>query len=136
MQYIKHYYVNDVTSEYMTTTNDAPAKRHPVKEIPGLGVKFWSHDPDGIDVCISEIESDAITITDQEINGKFAVKVIAETQYNSLITLQKEIDTITTELYPDRYTGGGAVEEETLDAALVTDLKNKQQELKDLINSF
>ena len=83
MQYIKHYYVNDVTGEYMTTTNDAPAKRHPVKEIPGLGVKFWSHDPDGIDVCVSEVEADQITITDQEVDGKFAVKTITEEQYNN-----------------------------------------------------
>ena len=89
MQYIKHYYVNDVTGEYMTTTNDAPAKRHPVKEIPGLGVKFWSHDPDGIDVCVSEVEADQITVTDQEVDGKFAVKTITEEQYNSLILLQK-----------------------------------------------
>lgn len=135
MQYIKHYYVNDVTGEYMTTTNDAPAKRHPTKEIPGLGVKFWSHDPDGIDVCVSEVEADQITITDQEVDDKFAVKVITEDQYNLLILLQKEINTIVTELYPEGFQGG-ATESESLDAELVTNLETKQQELKDLINSF
>lgn len=135
MQYIKHYYVNDVTGEYMTTTNDAPAKRHPTKEIPGLGVKFWSHDPDGIDVCVSEVEADQITIPDQEVDGKFAVKVITKDQYNSLILLQKEINTIITELYPEGFQGG-VTESESLDAELVTNLETKQQELKDLINSF
>lgn len=135
MQYIKHYYVNDVTSEYMTTTNDAPAKRHPIKEIPGLNVKFWSHDPDGIDVCVSEVEADQITITDQEVDDKFAVKVITEDQYNSLISLQKEIDTIAIELYPEG-SRGGAIDPESLDAELVTNLETKQKELKDLINSF
>lgn len=135
MQYIKHYYVNDVTGEYMTTTNDAPAKRHPIKEIPGLNVKFWSHDPDGIDVCVSEVEADQITITDQEVDGKFAVKAIKDTQYNSLIALQKEINTIATELYPEGL-HSGTTESESLDAELVTNLEIKQQELKDLINSF
>lgn len=133
MQYIKHYYINDVTGEYMTTTNDAPAKRHPVKEIPGLAVKFWSHDPDGIDVCISEVEADQITITDQEVDSKFAVKTITKDQYYSLITLQKEIDDLSIEL---RDANGLVTNSEDIDPKVLADMEAKQKELKDLINSF
>ena len=133
MQYIKHYYVNDVTGDYLTTTNDAPAKRHPVKEIPGLGVKVWSHDPDGIDVCISEV-ADEITLTDIEVDGKYAVKVLTGDQYNSVINLQQEIETLATEIYPDRLNPSEISTE--VDSKKVKTLEIKLQEYKDLINSF
>jgi hypothetical protein len=133
MQYIKHYYVNDVTGDYLTTTNDAPAKRHPVKEIPGLGVKVWSHDPDGIDVCISEV-ADEITLTDIEVDGKYAVKVLTGDQYNSVINLQQEIETLATEIYPDRLNPSEISTE--VDSKKVKTLEIKLQEYKDLINSL
>lgn len=136
MQYIKHYYVNDVTGDFMTTTNDAPAKRHPVKEIPGIGVKVWSHDPDGIDVCISEVTS-KITLSNIEVDDKFAVKILTEDQYNSVINLQKEVATLAEELYP-HYGGGVSPDAEYSEPTSdqISLLETKHKELKDLINSF
>jgi hypothetical protein len=88
MQYIKHYWVNNITNQFCCRTNDAPEKRHPVKEIPGLGVKVWLQDVTGIDVCLSEVHG-GIPASDRyesSTSTKKCVQVLTETEYNSVAT--------------------------------------------------
>jgi hypothetical protein len=88
MQYVKHYWVNNITDQFCCRTNDAPEKRHPVKEIPGLGVKVWLQDVDGIDVCLSEVP-DGIPVPEMyesSTSTKKCVQVLTETEYNSVAT--------------------------------------------------
>lgn len=88
MQYIKHYWVNNINNQYCCSTNDAPEKRHPVKEIPGLDVKVWLQDIDGIDVCLSEVSSDIPVpeAYESSTSTKKCVQVLTEEEYNSVAT--------------------------------------------------
>ena len=54
-KYLRHYYVDgaDLVT-YLTDTNTGrDGKTHP--RIPGLDVKFWFHDTNGIDYCLSVV---------------------------------------------------------------------------------
>jgi hypothetical protein len=88
MQYVKHYWVNNITNQFCCRTNDAPEKRHPVKEIPGLGVKVWLQDIDGIDVCLSEVSSEIPVpeMYESSTSTKKCVQVLTEAEYNSVAT--------------------------------------------------
>ena len=88
MQYIKHYWVNNINNQYCCSINDAPEKRHPVKEIPGLDVKIWLQDVDGIDVCLSEVSSEIHVpeVYESSTSTKKCVQVLTETEYNSVAT--------------------------------------------------
>lgn len=96
MKYIKHYYINDVTGGYMTTTNDAPAKRHPITEIPGLEVKIWLQDVNNIDVCLSQVP-DSTSVSTITEDGKNSVQVLTEAEYNSVETPYFEAQTLSGE---------------------------------------
>jgi hypothetical protein len=65
--------------------NNSVEKRHPEAEFPGLDVKIWMHDEDGIDVCLSSVP-DTTTITDIENpdNGKKVVQELTEEEFNSV----------------------------------------------------
>jgi hypothetical protein len=88
MQYIKHYWVNNINNQYCCSINDAPEKRHPVKEIPGLDVKVWLQDINGIDVCLSEVSSDIPVpeAYESSTSTKKCVQVLTEEEYNSVTT--------------------------------------------------
>jgi hypothetical protein len=84
MKYLKHYWVNIDTGNYAVTENPV-GKRHPEIEFPGLGVKIWMHDPDGIDVCLSTVP-DNVEISNivDESSGKKAVQKLTKTQFDSV----------------------------------------------------
>lgn len=62
-KYIRHYYVDgaDLVT-YLTDTNTGrDGKTHP--RIAGLDVKFWFHDSNGIDYCLSVVpDTTSITV--------------------------------------------------------------------------
>ena len=85
MQYIKHYYVDaDAPSTYVTTTTEPKYKRHPI-EIGGLDVKVWLTDSNGVDVMLAQVPDDT-TVSDVTQDSVTAVKVLTETQFNSVWT--------------------------------------------------
>lgn len=81
MKYLKHYWISKDGS-WATATNPIE-KRHPEAEYPGLGVKIWMHDPDGIDVCLSTVP-DETTINPIVVGTKNAVQELTEAEYNSV----------------------------------------------------
>jgi hypothetical protein len=88
MQYLKHYWVNVNTGEYAVNENPVE-KRHPEVEFPGLDVKIWMHDEDGIDVCLSAVP-DTTEVLDVTVGNKKAVQKLTEEQFNSVqIPLQE-----------------------------------------------
>jgi len=86
MQYLKHYWININTGTYSSGSNPVE-KRHPEAEFPGLGVKIWIKDVDGIDVCLSQVPDNTSVndVIDTE-NGKKVVQVLTEAEYNSVAT--------------------------------------------------
>ena len=86
MQYIKHYFVDADTGLYCCETSSNPKyKRHPTKEYAGLDVKVWSTDSDEVDVCLSELP-DSTTVSTIVNGSKNSVKVLTETEYNTVWT--------------------------------------------------
>ena len=84
MKYLKHYWKSTETGDYLTTANTIH-KRHPEAEFAGLDVQVWSHDADGIDVCLARVP-DSTTITEVVVGSKKAIQELTETQYNSVKT--------------------------------------------------
>jgi hypothetical protein len=86
MKYLKHYWICIKTGNYMCGNNPVE-KRHPEAEFPGLDVRIWMHDEDGIDVCLSRVP-DTTTITDivNPNNGKKVVQELTEAEFNSVQT--------------------------------------------------
>ena len=84
MKYLKHYWKSTETGDYLTTKNTIH-KRHPETEFAGLDVQIWSHDADGIDVCMAQVP-DSTPIVDVTIGSKKAIQSLTETQYNSVKT--------------------------------------------------
>jgi hypothetical protein len=104
MQYIKHYWIDTNTGTYSSDSNPVE-KRHPEAEFPGLGVKIWMHDVDGIDVCLSQVPDGVIinNIVDN-VTGKTVVKSLTEEEFNSVqvplnesYTLRQEVNLETDE---------------------------------------
>ena len=101
MKYVKHYWVDASSKEWLTTTNDAPnGKTYPynIFSHDDLDVKILLTDSDGIDVCLSELP-DSVTITEVVVGSKKAVIELTETQFNSVKTpydaaevLRNEVD--------------------------------------------
>lgn len=91
MQYIKHYWISTDTGNYLCDANSV-SRRHPEAEFPGLNVKVWMHDPDGIDVCLSEVE-DSVEINEVMYGDKKAVQILTEEQFNSVAVPLKESQT-------------------------------------------
>ena len=84
MKYLKHYWKSTESGEYLTTANSIH-KRHPEAEFAGLDVQIWSHDADGIDVCMAQVP-DSTPIVDVTIGSKKAIQELTETQYNTVKT--------------------------------------------------
>jgi len=84
MKYLKHYWKSTETGDYLTTANTIH-KRHPEAEFAGLDVQVWSHDADGIDVCLARVP-DSTTITEVVVGSKKAIQELTETQYNTVKT--------------------------------------------------
>ena len=81
-KYLKHYWKKN--GNWLTTANEVE-QHHPEADYPGLGVKIWMHDSDGVDVCLSEVP-DTTGITTITAGSKNAVIELTETQYNSVKT--------------------------------------------------
>jgi hypothetical protein len=86
MQYLKHYWICVQDGNYCCEDNPVE-KRHPEAEFPGLDVRIWMHDEDGIDVCLSRVP-DTTTITDitNPETGKKSVQELTEVEFNSVQT--------------------------------------------------
>jgi len=97
MQYIKHYWIHTHSGTYCCADNPVE-KRHPEAEFPGLDVRIWSHDSDGVDICISKVpdEVSISDITDTD-SGKKLVQQITEAQFTNIETLNSEASTLSQE---------------------------------------
>ena len=82
MQYLKHYWISISTGSYAVSDNPVE-KRHPEAEFPGLDVKIWMSDENGIDVCLS-VGPDTTSVSDIIIGDKKAVQILTEDQFNSV----------------------------------------------------
>ena len=94
MQYLKHYWIHAHSGTYCCEDNPVE-KRHPEAEFPGLDVKIWMHDENGIDVCLSAVP-DGVTITDvvDDHSGKKVVQKLTEAEFNSVQTPLTESQTL------------------------------------------
>jgi hypothetical protein len=81
-KYLKHYWKKN--GSWLTTSNEVE-QHHPEADYPGLGVKVWMHDSDGVDVCLSEVP-DSTSISTITVGSKKAVMELTETQFNSVKT--------------------------------------------------
>ena len=84
MKYLKHYWICIADGKYCCQDNPVE-KRHPEAEFPGLDVKIWMHDAEGIDVCLSTVP-DSTSVADvlSEDGNKKVVQVLTEEQFNSV----------------------------------------------------
>ena len=89
-KYLKHYWKKN--GNWLTTANEVE-QHHPETEYPGLGVKVWMHDSDGVDVCLSEVP-DTTGISTITVGSKTAVMELTETQFNSIKTPIDEANTL------------------------------------------
>ena len=89
-KYLKHYWKKN--GNWLTTANEVE-QHHPEADYPGLGVKVWMHDSDGVDVCLSEVP-DTTGITTITVGSKNAVIELTETQFNSVKTPLDEAATL------------------------------------------
>ena len=121
MQYIKHYWINLQTGNYSCQENPIE-RRHPEVEFPGLDVKIWMQDANGIDVCLSEVP-DTIIISEayeSSTSTKKCVQILTETEYNNVATPHFE---------SQRLSGEALMEEdETLKAEKRAEASAKYQE--------
>ena len=102
--YIKHYYkktsddtwITSIKKTYNSTTNQWSSdtsyveKRYPEKEYPGLGVKVWIQDDEGVDICLSDLP-DSTSVENVLYDGKEVVQILNEDQFNSVKNLMNEI---------------------------------------------
>ncbi len=86
MQYLKHYWIHAHSGTYCCEDNPVE-KRHPEAEFPGLDVRIWMHDENGIDVCLSRVP-DGVSIVNvvDDHNGKKVVQQLTEAEFNSVQT--------------------------------------------------
>ena len=89
-KYLKHYWKKN--GNWLTTGNEVE-QHHPEADYPGLGVKIWMHDSDGVDVCLSEVP-DTTGISTITVGSKNAVIELTETQFNSVKTPLDEAATL------------------------------------------
>ena len=100
-KYLKHYWKKN--GNWLTTSNEVE-QHHPEADYPGLGVKVWMHDSDGVGVCLSEVPdtTDISTIT---VGSKNAVIELTETQFNSVKTPLDEAATLRQEAFEAEASG-------------------------------
>ena len=106
MQYIKHYYVDDDHNTFCCEEPcSAKYKRHPWKEYPGLDVKVWLTDADGVDVMIAEVPDSTSVSTIVNDCGKNSVQVLTEIEYNTVAIPYFEAQTLFGEAQTARQEG-------------------------------
>jgi len=135
MKYVKHYWIDHVTSAWLTTTNDTPnGKTHPynIFSHDDLDVKVWLTDSDGIDVCLSEVP-DSVTITEVAIGTKKALVELTETQFNSVKTPYDAAGVLRGEAFDLR---NQETPNETAAAAKDTEADAKLAEAKTALNAL
>lgn len=109
MQYIKHYYVDDNSNVFCCETPEPGYKRHPWKEYPGLDVKIWLTDVDGIDVCLSELPDTTSVTTVVDDCGKNCIQVLTEAEYNTVAVPYGEAGVLSAEAQQARQDGDEAL---------------------------
>ena len=124
MQYIKHYYVDAVNGQWVCTAAQKPKyKRHPLNEYPGLDVRVWMNDIEGIDCMLAQLPDDTFVADVTHASGKKAVKVLSEAEYNTVWTPQSEASTLYGEAEAAKLAGDTDTEEAKRTAA---DLKRSE----------
>jgi len=123
MKYLKHYWKSTETGDYLTTANTIH-KRHPEAEFAGLDVQVWSHDADGIDVCLARVP-DTTTITEVVVGSKKAIQELTETQYNTVKTPLDAAETLENEARQAEING-----DTTTATAKRSEAEAKQEEAK------
>lgn len=123
MQYIKHYYINETNSVFCCETAEPASKVHPWRQYPGLDVKVWLTDAEGVDVCLSELPDSTAVSTVASPCGKNAVQVLTEAEYQSVATPYFEAVVLSGEAQQARQDGDEATAEakETAAAAKLTE---------------
>ena len=118
MQYLKHYWIHAHSGTYCCEDNPVE-KRHPEAEFPGLDVKIWMNDENGIDVCLSQVP-DGVTITDvvDEHSGKKVVQKLTEEEFNAVQTPLLESQTLRQEAQQETDEAVKAEKEAAADAKL------------------
>jgi hypothetical protein len=91
MAYIKHYWLTE-GGAWAVTENPPHSQHHPEDEYPGLDVKLWLHDSDGIDICFSQVP-DTAGITTITVDDKKAVQPITVDQFNTIDGLVNDAGT-------------------------------------------
>lgn len=102
MQYLKHYWIYTHSGNYCCEDNPVE-KRHPEAEFPGLDVKIWMQDENGIDVCLSIVPdstpvADVFDVHDKTIK---VVQVLTEEEFNSVQTPLLESQTLRQEAHQE-----------------------------------
>lgn len=95
MKYLKHYWISVVDGGYCCHENPVE-KRHPEAEFPGLDVRIWMHDQNGIDVCLSMVpdSTSVVDIFDVHDETLKVVQVLTEEEFNSVQTPLFESETL------------------------------------------
>jgi hypothetical protein len=106
MKYLKHYWISVVNGGYCCHENPV-LKRHPEAEFPGLDVRIWMHDANGIDVCLSAVPdtTEVNDITDVHDANLKVVQVLTEVEYNSIATPYGEAGVLSAEAQQARLNG-------------------------------
>ena len=126
-KYLKHYWKKN--GNWLTTANEVE-QHHPEADYPGLGVKIWMHDSDGVDVCLSEVP-DSTGISTITVGSKNAVMELTETQFNSVKTPLDEAATLREEARTAEE-GGDTDTAATKNAAAAT----KETEAQNALNAL
>ena len=85
-KYIKHYWISErgKNRTWVTQVHTSWIPRtHPVKEYPGLDVRYWLADSEGVSVCISRVPDDTEIETIVQ-DGKKVVMELSECTFNEL----------------------------------------------------
>lgn len=112
MQYIKHYYIDDVNNIFCCDAINSKYRRHPWKEYSGLEVKVWLTDSDNIDICLSLLPDSTPVSTIVSSSGKNAVQVLTEEQYNSVAVPYFEVQNLYDEVRKAKESGDDLTAEE------------------------
>ena len=122
-KYLKHYWKKN--GSWLTDPGTYVEQHHPEADYPGLGVKVWMHDSDGVDVCLSEVP-DTTGISTITVGSKNAVIELTETQYNSVKTPLDEAATLRQEATEAEMSGDTdtAATKNTAAAAKETEAQN------------
>ena len=149
-QYIKHYYkktsddtwITSIKKTYNSDTNEWSSdtsyveKRYPEKEYPGLGVKVWIKDPEGIDICLSDLP-DSTSVENVSCDNKKVVQILNEDQFNAVKDLMDASDSFCAEA-ADLLIGGSNENTTKLEEyeTKLQESRNKYVEAQKTLESF